>query len=184
MRILPALAAAMVLCVPALAEAEPPTLRLGIEVHGSFLTNQVDRSLLNVTFGGAVRIGYRADGATWGGYVVFEQNAWLATELARQVVPGVRNFGIGVERIWADGIVRTSLSVGLSTLAFDTELHQKNTTGIFFDLRPAALRWAITDAVAFELTPFHLAVVAPVLDEPTLVNVEYRTTLGFEFGLR
>lgn len=166
------------------ASASPPPLRVGLELHGSFLSNQSDRSILNVTFGGGIRMGYREDGATWGGYLFFEQNAWYATELFSGLVPGVRNVGVGIERLWPSGLVRTSMTLGVSILAYDTALDDRGTTGVYFDLRPASLRWEITRAVIFELTPIHLVVVAPVVQEPVLVNAEYRTTLGFEFVLR
>lgn len=178
-----ALVAASLLWAPK-ASAERLPLRLGIEGHVSLLSNQVDRSLLNITFGGGIRLGYRGDGARWGGFLLFEQNAWYATDLFQGVVPGVRNLGLGIERLWSSGLVRTSMVVGISMLAYDTELNSKNTTGLFFDLRPATLRWHITRSVVFELTPLHFAVVAPVLDEPRLVTVQYRTTLGLEFILR
>lgn len=178
-----ALVAASLLWAPK-ASAERLPLRLGIEGHVSLLSNQVDRSLLNITFGGGIRLGYRGDGARWGGFLLFEQNAWYATDLFQGVVPGVRNLGLGIERLWSSGLVRTSMVLGISMLAYDTELNSKNTTGLFFDLRPATLRWHITRSVVFELTPLHFAVVAPVLDEPRLVTVQYRTTLGLEFILR
>ncbi|MFK8001771.1 MAG: hypothetical protein AB8H86_19405 [Polyangiales bacterium] len=178
-----ALAAAALLWAPT-AQAERLPLRFGIEGHVSLLSNQVDRSLLNITFGGGIRLGYRGEGARWGGFLLFEQNAWYATDLFQGVVPGVRNLGLGLERLWSSRLVRTSVVVGISMLAYDTELNSKNTTGLFFDLRPATLRWHITRSVVFELTPLHFVVVAPVLDEPRLVTVQYRTTLGLEFILR
>ncbi|MEM9068285.1 MAG: hypothetical protein AAGE52_07250 [Myxococcota bacterium] len=164
------------------AHAHPP-LRWATEAHFSLLSNQADRSLLNVTFGGGFRFGYRGDGE-WGGFLHFEQNAWLATELFRRVVPGVWNIALGVERLWASKLIRTAMAAGVSILAYDTELHRRGTTGVFFDLRPASLRWQVSRIVAVELTPLHFVVVAPVLREPELVNVEYRTTLGVEVTLQ
>lgn len=166
------------------AKAERLPLRFGVEGHVSLLSNQVDRSLLNITFGGGLRLGYRGEGARWGGFFVFEQNAWYATDLFQGVVPGVRNFGLGVERLWSSRLVRTSMVVGISMLAYDTELNSKNTTGLYFDLRPATLRWHLSRSVVFELTPIHFVVVAPVMREPRLVTAQYRTTLGLEFILR
>ena len=137
----PWIVAAMLLGVSTTASAdEPLEFRWAIEAHASFLSNQADRSLVNVTFGGALRFGYRGD--EWGGYFQMEQNAWLATELYRGVVPGVWNLAMGVERLWASGLIRTAMAAGISILAYDTELHERGNTGIFFDLRPAALRWS------------------------------------------
>lgn len=160
---------------------EPVIFRWAIEAHASFLSNQADRSLVNVTFGGGLRFGYR--GGAWGGYFQMEQNAWLATELYRGVVPGTWNLALGVERLWANDLIRTAMAAGISILAYDTELHERGQTGIFFDLRPAALRWSPSSRVAIELAPLHFVVVAPVLRNPELVNVEYRTTLGVELTL-
>lgn len=178
----PCIALVILLAVASTSEAqERLVMRVAIEAHASFLSNQADRSLVNVTFGGGLRFGYRKN--NWGGYFQMEQNAWLATELYSGVVPGVWNLAMGVERLWANQLIRTAMAGGISILAYDTELHDRGQTGVFFDLRPASLRWTPGKRVAIELTPLHFTVVAPVLREPELVNIEYRTTLGIEVTL-
>lgn len=165
------------------AQGEPPPLVFAVELHGSAFSNQQDRSLLNVSFGGGLRVSYRPPDTRVGVFVFFEQNAWLATELFNGVVPGVRNFGVGTELLWGDSIVRSSGAFGLSMLAYDTELDARGTTGVFFDIRPASVRWRRRH-FTFEFTPLHMVIVAPVLSSPTLITAQYRTTLTLEYALR
>lgn len=156
---------------------------LAIEGHFSVLSNQSNRSLLAVTFGGGVRVGWRrADGL--GVFVLLEQNAWLGTELFRSVVPGVFDAAVGVEKVWADGLIRTSGAFGMSILTGDTELHRAGSVGLYLDARPASLRWRPRPHVAVELSPLHLTLVAPALGRTPLRQIEYRTSIAVEVGLR
>ncbi|MEO0322267.1 MAG: hypothetical protein AAF447_04885 [Myxococcota bacterium] len=183
-----AVAAAVVTAVALAAgptRAEPPPLRLAVEGHASAFSDQPDRSLLNVSFGGALRFAYRREGpdAQLGGLLVLERNAWFGTELDAGTFSGVWNVGAGVERVWARGRLRSALTLGLSILNGDTPLHQRGTSGFFVDLRPVALRWPVHAHVAVELTPLGLNLLAPALRHPTLLLTQYRTTLGVEVRL-
>jgi len=171
------------LAAPALADDAP--FVFGVEGHLSTLSDQPDRSLLNVTYGGALRFGYRqAEGeARFGGVLLLERNAWLGTELTAGSFRGVWNVGAGVERIWGRGLLRSSAVLGVSILHADTELHRRGTTGAFVDLRPVALRWELHPVLTFELTPLSLSVLAPALRDPPLFFTQYRTTLAFEVVL-
>ncbi len=178
-----ALLAGSIAASPALAE--PPPLRIALEAHGSAFSDQPDRSLLNVSFGGALRLSYRGDDpdAPLGGVFVLERNVWFGTELDAGTFSGVWNVGAGIERVWARGRLRSALVGGLSVLNGDTPLHQRGTSGFFIDLRPASLRWPLGPRVAVELTPLGLNLLAPALRHPTLLLTQYRTAFGVEVRL-
>ena len=82
---------------------------------------------------------------------------------------------MGVEYLYADGFVRTAVTVGPSILAFDTGLDVAGTTGFFFDARLMGLRWAPHKRLVLGLDPVAFSLVAPVLDGIPLINVAYRT---------
>lgn len=149
-----------------------------LEVSGSLLTDAANKALLAGNFGYGLRGGYRWGG--WGLMLHFEQSFWLTTEQNSEVVQGAFNIGLGGEVTYARGFVRTSLTMGPSILAFDTALDDAGTTGFYFDLRPAGLRWAVHDYIALGLDPIHFTVVAPVLGGIPLIQVQYRTSFYVE----
>ncbi len=161
-----------------------PEWSLAIDGHFSLVSNQTDRSLLNITFGGGLRAAYHPHRSPWGIQLLMEQNAWYATELFTGVLAGVRNIGIGPEFLWANNLIRTSMAMGISMLAHDTSLHRKHSTGFFSDLRPASIRWAVGERVFVEFTPLHAVILAPVLHHPRLIIIQYRSTLSLEVRLR
>ena len=61
-----------------------------------------------------------------------------------------------------------------------TTFDSKGSVGVFADLRPAGLRWRLGRKLAAAFDPLSLAIVAPVLGSPGIVQLEYRTLLGFE----
>lgn len=150
-----------------------------VEGHASFLSDVRDEAVLSSTFGYGVRGGYRF--GRWGVFAHIEQNMWLALEQGDQVVDGALNFGLGAEFIYADGFVRTSVVLGPSVLLFDTTLDDAGATGLYAELRPAGLRWALQDWLFLSLDPLTFALVMPVLDGIPLVRIEYRTVLATEF---
>jgi len=149
-----------------------------VEVHASLLSDVTDWSTLAGTFGYAFKGGYRW--SSWGVFVQLEHNLWLSTEMGNDVVDGAVNIGIGGEFVYADGFVRTSLTLGPSILAFDTILDKAGTTGIFLDVRPVGLRWAVHEYLVIGLDPISFSIVAPVLGGIPLVNIQYRTTVYLE----
>ncbi|MEM1413478.1 MAG: hypothetical protein AAGH15_01190 [Myxococcota bacterium] len=167
------------------ARADASPWRLAAEGHFSALSDQTDRSLLNVSYGGALRVAYRRSGpaSRIGAVLVLERNAWFGTELDAGPFPGVWNVGGGVERVWAEGRIRSALVGGASILDGDTPLHQRGTTGLFFDIRPVALRWPVHPHVALELTPLGLSLLLPALRYPRLLLTQYRTTFAIEVRL-
>ncbi len=151
------------------------------EGHFALVTNQIDRATLAVVFGGGLNVSRRV--GQWGFFGRIEQNSWLVTELESRLVRGVINIGFGVERLVCDGFVRISMAGGVSVLAFDSELDAAGSFGIFADLRPVGLRWRLSDRFVALLDPMHFVVISPIIDQPFLTAVQYRTSLSLEISL-
>jgi hypothetical protein len=176
-------AAALALATGRARAEEALTYRPGgafaeVEGHASLLSDAPERSFINATMGYGVRAGYRWQ--RWGLVGQVERNYWLPTELSHALVAGALNIGVGAEWFVVDGRVRLSAVAGPSILWFDATFDGKGTTGLFADLRPAGLRWRLGRALAVSFDPLSLAVVAPVLSSPGIVQLEYRTLLGLE----
>ena len=163
------------------AHAEEPS-QAGIFVsadgHLSLLSDIVNSTLLNPTFGWAVKGGYRP--GDWGLFLQVEQDVWQPTDSSGKTVLGALSVALGGEMFFADGFLRSSVAVGSSTLLFDTVLDDAGSTGIFFDLRPTGLRWYPSDHFVINFDPLSFAIVAPVLTGIPLIQVEYRTVVGVE----
>ena len=151
---------------------------VSLDGHASLFSGLADWSMLTSTFGYGARGGYRWRG--WGLFLQIEHNMWTATELNTEVVQGAVNIGIGADFVYARGFVRTSLALGSSILAFDTVLDDAGTTGIFLDVRPAGLRFAVHEVLAIGLDPITFSLVAPVLGGIPLIYTQYRTILSLE----
>jgi hypothetical protein len=149
------------------------------EIHGSFLSDVADRSMIGVTFGPAAKAGYRW--GDWGAFFSVENNAWVSADFGSKLQPGALNIGFGGELIWAKGFVRTSVAVGPSILLYDTALDEAGTTGLYADIRPTGLRWAMNEWLVLMVDPLAFTLVAPVLSDPALILVQYRTTFTTEF---
>ena len=151
------------------------------ELHASVLSDAPDRSTLANTYGWGLRGGYVW--GSWVGHMHVEQNRWVSTELDDRTKGGRLNVGLGGAYTYADGLVRSSLVIGTSTLLFDTIFDQRGKTGAFFDLRPVELHWHPSTWVSLYLTPFSFTFVAPVLETPTIRMVLYRTIFGVEVAI-
>ena len=81
----------------------------------------------------------------------------LRRELDDRTKGGALNLGIGAAITYGGGSVRTSATVGTSTLLFDTVFDEAGRTGFFADIRPITLLDGHGLAL-FELKPalFHL----------------------------
>ena len=94
---------------------------------------------------------------------------------------GALNIGIGGEFIYADGLLRTSVSAGPSILVTPGSLDNKGSMGGYFDLKPIGIRWPIFNQFILGIDPISLSILAPVLEGIPLVELEYRTTFIGEF---
>jgi hypothetical protein len=167
--------------LPAMARAEPSQRWFAtLEGHVSLLSDAPERSFLDITTGYALRAGRRF--GDWAALLQVERNYWLPTELSHDLEPGALNLGLGGEWLTLQGHLRLSATAGPSILWFDTALDDKGTVGVFMDLRPAGFRWRVGDHFTLAFDPLSLALVAPVLGDPGIVQVEYRTLLGIELA--
>ncbi|MFN3200478.1 MAG: hypothetical protein ACE366_18915 [Bradymonadia bacterium] len=175
---------ALLLCVaPQSAHAlwPPDGGFVSLEGHGSALSDAPDRAIISPTVGWGLRGGARWD--KWGAFVHVERNHWLQLERSGKFVPGSLNTGLGVELISGGGFIRSSFTIGMSILMYDTLLDDKGTVGGFTDMRPMGLRWELAEGVRLAFDPLSFAVVAPVpLGEAPLRLFEYRTLLGVEWA--
>ncbi|MBN2341967.1 MAG: hypothetical protein JXX29_03095 [Deltaproteobacteria bacterium] len=131
-----------------------------------------------VGFGWVARGGVRMN--RLGLFVEAQRDIWLATETDVKLVNGVFNLGIGAHVIWINGRLKSTISTGTSTLAFDTIFDTAGTTGIYLDVHPTVLRWPLAKRITLELSPFGATLLIPAVSDPMLKRLEYRTTLGVE----
>jgi len=151
---------------------------VALEGHISLFSDLVEWSLLSGSFGYGARGGYRFK--NFGIFLHLEHNMWLAMEHDTEVVHGAVNLGLGGEFIYGNGLVRTSLALGPSILAFDTVLDDAGETGFFLDVRPLGLRFAVHELLVIGLDPITFSLVAPVLGGIPLIYAQYRTAVYLE----
>ena len=174
-----------------LAESPPiqdsQTQNLGL--NRSFLNLDLGLSILGETgsrehFSKSFAIGFRG-GKRWGNLGVFahlEPAYWrVAKPDGSEEFKGAFNVGLGGELLSAQGLVRSSLSFGSSILTKGGELDQAGSKGIYFELRPAGLRWLIASDFIIGFDPIILTMMVPVLEGIPLIELEYRTVLIGEY---
>jgi hypothetical protein len=155
--------------------------RVALEGHGALLNSGARGPLANVNFGYGLRGGLEQE--RWGLFAHVEQSAWLGTELGGGVVPGVLNIGVGVEHRFAGGLIRSSVTVGPSVLLFATALDPAGSVGVFIDLRPLGLRWALDSRLTLGFDPLNVALLAPVLTGFPLLRTQFRSAVVIEVSL-
>jgi hypothetical protein len=150
-----------------------------LEGHLSLFNDAPDASLVNVTFGYALRGGYRF--ARWAIIAAVERNYWLPSEYPGPVAAGTLNIGVGAEYRYAGGFARSSAVIGPSILLFDTTYHNAGHTGVYLDLRPIGVRYEIIEHLAIAFDPLTVAYIQPVISSKHAIRqLEYRTLLGVE----
>jgi hypothetical protein len=167
---------------PHAEQAVPPWWVAG-ELHLSVLSNLVDQSTINLAFGYALRASYRWK-TDWGAYFQVEHDMWAETEIETQVRQGVLNLGVGGERLFFQRRMRAALGVGPSILLYETALDDPGTTGLYIDARPTGIRWPVGKRpFVLVLDPLTFTVEMPALSGIPLVQIQYRTLIGLEYGL-
>jgi hypothetical protein len=170
------------LCAAGAARAQPSWRRhVDVAFHGALLNSAAQSPLLGIHMGWAVSTGVLL--GDWGAFLQLEQSLWRGTEYGATVVPGTLNLGLGSEWRFANGLIRSSVTLGPSLLLFDTRIDKAGHLGVFLEARPLGLRWRLGPRFTLGLDPLSLAIVAPVLTGIPLVRVQYRTTLALEFDL-
>jgi hypothetical protein len=154
---------------------------LQFEAFGSLLNDVVGGSNLTISAGYGGRAGWRHGALGFFGEISCDR--WLSTEIDAGFVPGVLDAGIGAEVLFARGRLRVSVAGGASTLLFDTAFDEEGETGLYLDFRPASIRFPLWRGLVVELSPLGFAVVAPVMGDPGIRRIEYRSTLALEVPL-
>lgn len=154
------------------------TVFFDLSAFGSAASDMESMSNNAVGFGWAARGGWRMKNI--GLFLECQRDRWLSAEQTIDVVNGVINLGVGADYQILSGRVKMTISAGTSTLLFDTILDPAGTTGIYVDFHPTILRWPLTDRITLELSPLSATLLVPVLKEPMLKRLEYRTSMGIE----
>ncbi len=169
---------------PTVAPEEPVRRRytwVSASLHASLFGDVIDRSTLQIRAGYAIMAGVRF--GKWGVFGQFDHDLWGDTELDLGVSRGVVSFALGLDYLYFDERVRASIAFGAAVLlTSDVAFHDRGQTGVFFEIRPAGVRWSISDHWWVQLDPASFAVVAPIVSTPSLVDMEYRATLTFEWN--
>ncbi len=173
----------LVSLVAGLAHASPKlTPRFAIETHGAGFNSGSGGSLLGLSFGGGLRGGFGNE--RWGLFLHVENDVWGGTNYDAGLVPGVVNIGLGGEHRFADGLIRTAVTFGTSTLVFDTVLDKAGSTGVYLDVRPLGIRWRLGKSpFTLGIDPIGLTFLMPVLSGLPLARIQFRTSLCLEFTL-
>ncbi|MFN3200477.1 MAG: hypothetical protein ACE366_18910 [Bradymonadia bacterium] len=171
------------LCTPAWAERGEDTVFLQGELYTSVLTETDEGARLANAFGGSIKAGRRW--GRWGVFGQIEQSAWRSpgVEEGEFELYGALNIGPGGEVLFADGLARTSVAVGLSMLNWSTPTDEAWQKGVFLDVRPGGFRFEIDDRWLINVDPISFTLLMPALDGIPLVEFEYRTTIVAEYTL-
>ncbi|MBX3273247.1 MAG: hypothetical protein KF729_23485 [Sandaracinaceae bacterium] len=120
----------------------------------------------------------------WTFLLEIDWNPWFSIEGA-VVHEGALNIGVGVEHIYQDGLLRSALFVGTSTLLYQTALDVPGTTGPFVDFVPISVRVPLEgDVVTLRIDPVSMHLLAPVLSGIPLIRYEFRHVLSIELAGR
>lgn len=158
-----------------------PELWAQVEGNVALVNDIPGRNMLPNEFGYGSRLGYRWD--RWGVFGQITHNLWAPNREGWTIKPGVLNVGAGAEYLLFDRRVRISAAGGTSTLMFETVLDEAGTTGFFFEIRPAGLRWEVADSLRVEWDPVIFSLSQPVTEEPTLDQAEFKSVLAVEVVL-
>lgn len=118
----------------------------------------------------------------WGAFLQAEPAFWRLTDPSGQTrKEGALNVGVGGEYRFAEGRLRTAMSVGPSRLIKASGVDQVGSMGVYFQLQPVGVRWSLGERFIIGFHPIDLVLIIPVLDGIPLIEVEYRTTFIGEY---
>lgn len=147
--------------------------------HISLLSDRLTVSTLNIRFGYGVNVGARR--GAWGVYGHIEQNLYAETEFAFTARAGTLNIAVGGERFFFRERLRMAAAIGVSVLLSDLALDSAGSVGLFLQLKPAGIRFARRSQVVVQLDLLSVTIAAPVLASPSVIDLQYRTTLAIEW---
>jgi hypothetical protein len=119
----------------------------------------------------------------WAARVRIEHSVWWQFDSRAGLHGGTLDLALGGELLSFERRMSTAIYAGTATLLERTLLDDAGATGLFLDLQPAAFRWRRKSGVWIRVVPLHVAIVAPVLSGIPLLQVQYRTSFGFEWSL-
>jgi hypothetical protein len=155
--------------------AERPPYGLVVSVGGS-----LNRTAADLAIGGRLRLTPR-----WLVGLDAEWNPWMSLE-GEHVRIGAFNAYATVIRRWSmlsDRFdVRTSLHLGTSTVLFDLYGVPAGTTGLFVGASLLGLEWRATRAMSVVIDPADVAYPIPQLRGAPFGYLQYRFTLGLQWG--
>lgn len=152
-----------------------------LTTHGSLGTDVPGNSDLAAGTGWTLEAGIRRGPVEL--FAIVDRDNWMEFEYEVRLNTGVFNAGVGASVLLFDNRVAISVSLGTSTLLFNAIFDKAGQTGIFVDIRPATLRWPITRRMHLVFAPVSFFLMMPVLHDPVLKRLEYRTSIGFEVTL-
>lgn len=166
---------------PRQAKARSP-LYVSVEAHGSLLSGQPERGLLDVSFGPGLRVGQRPSKRrlSLGYFGSIEQSSVLATETVTRLDAGTLQFALGLELSYFAHLAG-SIALGPSILLSDTLAHSAPQVGLYLDLRPVGFRFRLSRHLHATLDPLTATWVAPALSPPMVSTLRYRIVLGLSW---
>lgn len=117
-----------------------------------------------------------------------EWNPWISDP---RVIYNTEHFRPGVFSFYFSGMfrlplenesfnLRTSVSLGLSTMLMDLYGAPRGSTGVYGAVSPLALEWKMARVPYLVITPLSIALPAPQLNGVPFVYAQYRFTIGIE----
>lgn len=174
-------------------QPEPSLTWLSGGLHSAFASDLVDGSWRGLTFGAEIKLGHREPGPRGlGGFLQLDVAHWFGPQ-----VPGddashpfaatlqvALNIGVGMDVVYFNRRMRAAFSCGPSVLLRDNSVGNAGAVGVFVDLRPVGVRVRLTRAAVLVIDPLTFTMLLPDLTGIPLVQIEYRTVLAVEFGVR
>lgn len=160
--------------------ATPPVNYLDAELHAGIFAEAGNDNFLRA-LGALARVGRRWD--TFGAFVVADFSTWRSPYVEEgEERQAALNLGVGMDLLWIDGFVRSTVAAGASVLLRGTEADEPGTTGLFLDLRPLSYRWRLADRWRLNFSPIGATILMPVLTGIPLVELQFRTALSGELS--
>jgi hypothetical protein len=160
----------------AAASAPPASVAWGAHLGGAASANY---GALATALGARLRLGKH-----WTFGVDGEWNPWFAVNGASNIRAGAFNaYATAILRVplsYEKFDLRTTLSLGSSTLLIDLYGAPKGSTGIFAGFSPLGLEWALSRRLYVTLDPLGYALPAPQLGGVPFAFPQYRATVGIE----
>ena len=147
------------------------------QISMSIITDKIDTSMFAETFGFSVTAGYGVS-KNMMIIITLEQNNWKRNEHGGKWDPGVFNAGVGMlYQVFAPHIFIRA-SAGTSTLTFNSPLDSAGETGAYIDFVPVEIHWQPIDDLILALRPLSIHFDAPVISDPGIHYVQYRTSFS------